>query len=265
MNKKIWVYILSAIFFVSMAVLGVSTVYRVDTVTVNAIVVSDVAKKDAEELQYRLSEVYERNSIFFVDDEPTKEIMTGFSHFRLISFRKVYPNRLVVEVKEDTELFAVPVMDGSGNYYILGPDGLVLGVRDSYVNRLDGANNLLLTGLSVTGEKDGALIGDEYLSTLIEFCQKASEVLGGIRCNVISVEVIRMTTSVEETVFRINTREGVRIYIGYPKSNTEEKAQVAFEKYLSLSPEKRIKGRIAVSDKLGEVIVSYAEKDDFFL
>ena len=258
MSKKLWVFILSAIFVLSAIILGVTTVYRVDTVTVNATVVSDDAKEAAEELQQRLANAYNKNSIFFADAKEAQDIIKEFPNFRLISFKKSFPNRLIIEAKEDTELYAVPLADGSNSYYILDPSGIVLGVRDSYVNRLDGENNLLITGLTVTGEKDGRVVGDDYISSLITFCQKASEILDGIRRN-----VIRMTSSVEETFFRVNMREGVKIYIGYPMVMAEEKAEAAFEKYLSLSPEKRMKGRIAVSNIEGEIIESYAEKDDF--
>lgn len=263
MNKKFWVYILTAVIFLSTVLLGVSTVYRVDTVTVNVVAVSDAAKTEAEELQNRLYEAYNKRNILFVNDEKTKEIMADYPQFRFVSFEKSFPNRVTVEAREDAEMYAVSAGDVNGGYYILGPNGVVLGVRDSYVNRLDGENNVLLTGLTITGVENGFLMGDAYMSSLITFCQQASEILGGLRGNVISVEVVRLTSKEEDTLFRVNTREGVKIYVGLPKDKTAEKAKLAFEKYLSLSPEKRIKGRIAVLGISDELLVSYAEKDEF--
>ena len=263
MNKKIWVYILTAVFFLSATLLGVTAVYRVDTVTVKASVVSDIAKAEADELQQRLYEEYNKDSIFFADAKEAKKILSQFPNFRLVSFKKSFPNRLIVSVKEATEVFAVPVVGDANRYYILGPEGKVLAVRDSYANSLDGESNILISGLLNVSEKNGRLEGDEYISSLMTFCQTATDMLGELRRNVASIEVLRMTSTMDETVFRINTREGVKIYVGYPRKLTEKKAMEAFEKYLSLSAEQRMKGRIAVSDKSGEIIISYAEKDDF--
>ena len=93
--------------------------------------------------------------------------------------------------------------------------------------------------------------------------RNASETLGGVRRNAMLVEVIRMTSSAEESIIRITMREGVKLYIGNLSVLTEEKANAAFNKYLSLSDEERLTGCIAVSDRAGEVIISYAEKDEF--
>ncbi len=266
MSKKFWVYILTAIFFLSATVLGVTSVYRVDTVTLSAEVVSEEARQEAEELQQRLLEAYERNSMFSVEDKEAKEIIAQFPYFRFLSFEKSYPNRIIIKAMEDAEVFAVPMSTSSTsspeNYYILNIDGVVLGTRTSYENRLDGENNILVKGLTATGEKGKVLSGDAYIPALVTFCQKATEILGGLRRNVLSIEVVCMTSSSEETVFCFYMREGVKIYVGYPMVKTEEKAQIAIEKYLSLSAEKKAGGRIAVSDNHGELVLSYAEKDN---
>lgn len=260
-KKTIWIIVLTAVIFVSMATLGITSVYRVDTVTLNASVISEEANMEAALLQTRLEEAYDKRSSFGVDKAEAEKILADFPHFRLTGFEKSYPNRIIVSVTEDAEVYAVPV--GEGNYYILGADGMVLGIRDSYINRLDGAANVFLNGLQVSGDKGMQLSGDECLEPLLEFCQKASKTLSGLRRNVISVDVIRNTSVLEEALFKVSMREGVKIYIGNPTQLTEEKARLAMEKYLSLSDEDRLIGRIAVSDRDGDVIVSYSKKDDF--
>jgi hypothetical protein len=60
-----------------------------------------------------------------------------------------------------------------------------------------------------------------------------------------------------------SVREGVKIYFHNPEALTEQKAQKAIEKYLSLSEKERMMGRIAVMDVEGSVLVDYAEKDEF--
>ena len=72
-----------------------------------------------------------------------------------------------------------------------------------------------------------------------------------------------MTSDAEETFFRLTMREGVRIYVGNPYVMTTEKAQAVIEKYLSLTDSERLTGRVAVSERAGELVIGYAEKDDF--
>ncbi len=260
-KKTIWVIVLTAVIFLSLSTLGITSVYRVDTVTLNASVVSETANTEIEQLWNRLEEAYDKKSSFTVDKTEAEKILADFPHFRLTGFEKAYPNRIIISVTEDAEVYAVSA--GEGKYYILGADGMVLGIRDSYVNRLDGADNLLFKGLTVSGSKGSLLGGDECLAALLEFCDGASEALSGIRRNVVCVEVVRNTSLIEDALFKVTMREGVNIYIGNPTVMPKEKARAAMEKYLSLSDEHKLQGRIAVSEKDGQVIASYAEKDEF--
>ena len=50
MSKKIAVIVLSALVFVSIVVLGVTSVYRIDEITLNSLVVTEIAKTESEEL-----------------------------------------------------------------------------------------------------------------------------------------------------------------------------------------------------------------------
>ena len=262
MSKKFWVLILSGILFLSVAILGVTSVYRVDTVTVEAAIVSEAAREEAQALQLELSEAYVKESMFSVKDNEAKEIIAQFPYFRMVSFKKSYPNRIVIEIAEDEEVFAVPTANND-EYYILGLDGVVLGIRENYVNRLDNQENILVTGLTASGTRGEVLKGDAFISPLVAFGKNFSQLLGGIRRNVVSIEIISITASMEEALFRITMREGVRIYISNPSSMMEEKSQAAYEKYVSLSAEQRMSGRISIVEMNGELIVSYAQKDVF--
>ncbi len=258
-KKYVLVIVLTALILLSVAVLGVSTVYRVNTVAVRAPVVSEAAKAEAEALQKKLTAAYEKQSIFSANDELAKEIVAQFPYFNVTGFEKKYPNRLVVEVTEEAEFYAVEAENG--RYYILSIDGTVLEIRENYKNRSDNADNLLLAGLAATGEKGEALSGDGCLTTLFPFLEKVSELFGGIRRNILSVTVLRPASAEEETVFKLTTREGVNIYVRNPSVLTEQKAELAIEKYTALSAKQKLKGMLIVSDVLGEVIYDYHQTD----
>lgn len=258
MRKKFWVILLTAIFFLTGAVLGVSVVYRVDLVTLEASLVSEEADAEAEILQDRLEEVYEKKSIFFAGDAEAKEVMKDFPYFRITGFEKSYPNRLIIKITEDAEIYAVERAEQG--YYILGEDGMVLGVRDTHINPLTGAESVLIKGVTVTGENGAVPTGDEHFDGALALCKKLSALFGGIRSNIVSVEVFSRTP---ETIYRVTTREGVKIYFGAPTEQMEEKAEAAVNKYLSLTNEEKLSGRIVVSETAGRIFTSYAVKDEF--
>lgn len=257
-QKKFWVMLLTAIIFLSVAVLGVSAVYRVDRVTLEASVVSDEAKIEADALQKKLEEAYDTASIFFVGDAQAKKVLKEFPYFRLTGFEKSYPNRVIVKIIEDAEIYAVE--KGNGEYYILGEDGGVLAVRDSYINPLTGSENVLLKGVSVQGEYGSIPVGDSYFPSMLTLCKELSSLLGGIRSNVVSVEVYLKTP---EVIYRVKMREGINLYVGAPAEHTAEKAKAAIDKYLSLSNEEKLSGRIVVSEMGGRIFADYAKKDEF--
>ncbi len=258
MQKRFWVIVLSAIIFLSGAVLGVSAVYRVDKVTVEASLVSKEAEIEAQALQKRLEEAYDKDSIFLASDREARNVLEEFPYFRLIGFEKAHPNRLIVKIIEDAEVYAVETHDIG--YYILGEDGTVLGVRDTHINTLNGAENVQIKGISVTGKNGSIPTGDEQFPTVLTLCKEFSSLLGGIRSNVVSVEVIRREP---DTIYRITMREGVNLYFGEPSEKLKEKVEAAVAKYMSLTNEEKLTGRIVVSELREEIFTSYAAKDEF--
>ncbi|HIU58588.1 MAG TPA: FtsQ-type POTRA domain-containing protein, partial [Candidatus Scatosoma pullistercoris] len=217
-KRSIITILLTILVFSAAVVLGVSSVYRVNAVTLEVSVISEVAEEEADSLQKKLLSRYQSESIFFVDEQAAEEEFAAFPYFRMVSFRKQYPNRLVIEATEDAEMFAVE--KGDGNYYILGPDGTILGVRGDTANRSDGAENILVTGLSATGNRGEILTGDECIRPLIDFCAEADSRLNGLRSNLVSVEVMKPTSSSADISFCLVLREGVKAYVRNPLNLT---------------------------------------------
>ena len=272
-KRSIITILLTILVFSAAVVLGVSSVYRVNAVTLEVSVISEVAEEEADSLQEKLLSRYQSESIFFVDERAAEEEFAAFPYFRMVSFRKQYPNRLVISASEDAEVFAAAREDGS--YYILGGDGTILGIREDSSNRSDGGANVVVTGLSASGEKGEVLGGDGCIPALLSFCRAADSLLNGLRSNVVSVEVVRPTSSSEDMYFCLSMREGVKIYVHNPENLTAAKAERALGFYLGTLPDrpeesgdrqewmtdaKRLGGRIIVTDDAydGEnVLVSY--------
>ena len=267
--KKFLVILLTSLVFLAGAVLGVATVYRVDEICVEASTISDEAEAEAQDLQARLVAAYEKQSIFSAEATLAEEIIADFPYFRMSQFEKAYPNRIVVHVTEDVEVYAIE--NGAGQYYILGGDGTVLGIRDEYSNRSDEtgkSNNLLVTGVSVTGQKGEIIRGDENVTSLLSFCQKVDGLLNGIRRNITAIELKKGGSSQETILLKLSTFEGVTIYINNPSVQTERKAEIAVNEYLGtgnvgLTDLQRTCGMllVTVSDTTGDVQTTYHDKD----
>lgn len=258
-KRNVIAIILTAIIFIAAAVLGVTSVYRVSAVTLDVSVISEAAKTEADELQKKLLERFDRESIFSVGEKAVEEEFAAFPYFRMTSFKKAYPNRLIVGAAEDAEVFAVEKADG---YYILAADGTILGEREDCSNRSDGADNVLLSGISASGVRGEALGGDGSIPYLLRFCSTVSLLLDGLRSNIQSIEVVRPTSSEKDINFCLRLREGVVAYIYNPYNLTEKKASAFVSLYLSLKDEEKLGGRIAVTDdgkNPDEVLSSYSK------
>ena len=256
--KKLWVILLTVLVFISGSVLGISSVYRVDTVTLKTNLVSQEAKQEAEALQVRLETAYADDSIFFADNTKALEIIKEYPYFRVSAFEKEYPNRLVIEVTENAETYAVEKSDGG--YYILSSDGTVLAIRDTHVNPLNSEVNVIFKGLNVSGNVGGKIGGDECMESVLNLSESISKRLGGIRRNVVSVEVFARAP---ETIFCFTMKEGVKIYIGSPSVAVEEKAKKAIDEYMALSNAQKLSGKLVILDGDDGILAIYSAKVDF--
>ena len=261
--KKIITIILTALVFLSAAILGVSTVYRVDNVRVDITALSTEGDAESDALQKRLQQAYYKQGIFFAEQTEAEAALEDFPYLRLVSFKKEYPNLLVITVAEDAEVYATPKDSSNSAYYILNADGVILGERATYVNRVDAhlpAYNILLTA-----QRSGAsLTGEECIELFFPFCQKLSALLGDkIRANVKSIESVSPTTQGAQSFYRITMVEGVKIYLFNPTENIEMKAAKAVEKYFALTDAQKMTGRIAVTEDGSSLRLDYSEWDGF--
>lgn len=258
LKKKLIVIALTVLVFLSAVVLGVATVFRVHSVTVVSSVVSDEAKAEAQELKNRLQEVYDKDSIFFADDEDAKKVLEEFPYFRITSFEKDYPNRIIIKVTEDAEVYAAET--GEGDYYILGVDGTVLERRESHLNRMEGKTNVILKGLeNVKGEKGKLLSNSETFKALLIFCDQMHTDLNGLQDNVKSVQL-----HATDDKYRVEMSEGVIIYVDQASVLTLEKAKKAMETYKGLNDPQKVKGQVFVAykDDAG-ITATYSSEDTF--
>ncbi len=250
MHKRTLTILLTALLFLSAAVLGVTSVFRVDSVSVQVTAISAEGERYADELQGKLSTLYKHDSTFFTKESKAKKLLAEYPYLQLSEFKKSYPSKLFFVFVEDEEGYAVA--KGDGGYYILGKSG---GVLDERAELSDGnLQNVLVKGVFPTGVKNGKLTGDGTLESLLALCQAFDKALGEIRENIRSIE----ETQIErEKAYLLHTREGVELRVYNPTELVEKKAKAVVEKYLSLTDEQRSSGYIEVRDGGEEVFALY--------
>lgn len=258
MQKKILTVFLTVVLFLAAVFLGGATVFRVDDVALVVTVVSQQTKTETDTLREEILALYEKDSIFSVEEAELDKVLKDYPHLRVTGFEKSYPNKIIVTLLEEEESYAVTRAEGG--FYILGASGVVLDIRNTNTNRLDKKANVVLDGLTVSGKKGEALAGDDCWASIFALCNAMDEKLGGIRSNVVSVEVLSREP---ETFYVVTMREGVKIYISNPDAMTKEKAEKSMDAYMALSNEERMTGRLTVRDADDEVLVGYSPKDEF--
>ena len=251
--KKIITIVLTAMLFISAVALGVNSVYRVSEVALEVNFVSEEAKQEAEELEARLQTVYEKRSIFEVSLEDSESVFAQFAYFRLTDFKKEFPNKIVVEATEDAEFFAV-AKQATDEYYILGLDGTILSVRESASNRSDGAPNILIEGIEISGEQ-GKICTSEKMRKLLPFLKELSARMDGLRANITKIEYTVYGGNVEQYNFKM--REGVTLMLQKADEFVEEKASKVAEKYASLEDRELLGGYLYATNSAEKATVVY--------
>ncbi|MBQ9729390.1 MAG: hypothetical protein IJV80_01105 [Clostridia bacterium] len=258
-NKKLIVIVLTVVIFLTAALLGFTTVYRIDGVNLQISLYSDEAKAEGAQLEEKLNGLYVGENLVFASPEAAEEVFADYPYFRMAEFKKEYPNKLVIVAKEDVEVYA---FESGSQYYIVGLDGTILGVRDNPVNRSDGGNNVLVKGVTVSGQKGEKISGDDCLNALIEAGQAISACVDGVRSNFTEIRVEKPTSDPSQTIFRIKTRETVNLYIRNPYSKTQEKATAIVTAYLGLEDGQRLCGMLLADEGTdGTVLAKHYNSD----
>lgn len=246
--KKTITILLTALLFCAFSALGVDSVFRVDEVALEINAVSEEAQVEATSLKEELLSVYKRNSIFSAKASDAEEVFADFPYFRLTDFSKAYPNKLVVEVTEDAEVFALQSED---EYFILGLDGTILSKRANPNNRSDGQENVLLEGLIAIGEK-GNICQDGNLQKALPLLNVLSNRFNGLRSNLTKI-VYTKSGSIE--IYTFYMREGLKIDVSRMDEFTVEKGEAIADKYLSMSDAERLSGWLVVTTNASNKVV----------
>lgn len=159
-------------------------------------------------------EKYENKNIVFLNSKTVaSKIEQSSSYVKVLSVKKVFPNKLKVVIEEREELFCIQYND---EYFALDSELKVLSKKQSNQNNVDGYKNLLFKFNIADFDENSLSVNktlnfyDNEISSIIN---ALSEKISARRLNVSSVEFISgsLGASVKRLVFTMT--EGVKITI----------------------------------------------------
>ena len=232
----------------------------------------------AKSIQDRLEDEYRGKSYLFFKEADVTAIVAEESggYMEVTSFSKRFPNKVSVSVREKPETFAFRLGSGEETrYVVVADDGTVLAVRGSLASNVGGSNvEILGFDFALPAVGDAFAVSDNQapayasLQTVFSVMQKK---LGSFRDNIVSVEYAAAQPGIEysPSLFKIQTREGVRIVILMPETDMDTKIRAAIDVYQgtgdyttdgggTISDEDRTRGSIVV---YASGTVAYTERD----
>lgn len=251
--RKIGILIIAVIMVAAIAV-GICVIYAVRNVNVTFSSYSDdeensnskiIAIKEAvlEKVRGRvISSVNEEDVAYCLADD--------YGDYYLESFEKVYPCTINITVQQRREVFAV--FDGR-NYSVYDDSGKFLRVSESNVNPCDNSPNLIIDGVK----------GEDEIKEVADVCaifKSCTENGFSLRTLVEKVTLYKSQATTSFDVITFKLRCGLSIEIWDYSKFTYEKISKAYEEFVSLSPEQKLKGSIISRiDEDGNFYAGYSE------
>ena len=222
---------------------ALNAMFTVTRVEVNWLTCSEAGESEAIALQKKLEDKFVGKSTTFLKLDDVKTAVEENPCFEMISSKKNFPQKVVLEVVERREVFAF--RRESGSYAVLDANGRYLYDREQNVNRT-GGENVLLEGFALSAEVPGESVSGEYFAEIAALTNAFAQRYDNVCANVLSVTLKQH--AMEGDYFRIVMREGVYFDIYTPKNKTEAKVAAALEKYASLSYEEKLYGCFDLMD-----------------
>lgn len=244
------VILLIAVVLLASVVIGAGVVLSVRNV--NVTLISSSLEVDGAEARAEIAKYKEKisrkvkGSLMFSVGEGSLEGVIDENVYEIEGFQKLYPCTLNVTIRERRETFATALTEGG--YSVYDENGKYISYKETNVNGLDGAPNLLLEG----AENDKEL--QALVSVSKEF-KTAFKSLRGIAQKAVLTKA-RVQTEKDKITFYLHGGLKIELLDCFVSAN--EKLTAASSVYSSLAAEKRLKGTIYCSLSEGAASAIYS-------
>ena len=242
MRSKKFVVVYAIVLFLIVFLIAFNSVCSITQIDVKFDVSSGEAKEQAEKIQNELDGFLKKNYLFF-DTERIEDIFKREenSHFRLLSVKKHFPNKISVEVCEKYEHYAFYDAD-SEKYYITDDSLEIITVKESATNNLSG-NNIAVSGYTLTGVSVGEKLSvakgqEKYFDGLTSLLSYFEKNVQDLRANIQSVEFFSQGAA------SFQMQEGVKLYFTDISKYSDALAEKVLNTYLGLEDNEKTYGVI---------------------
>ncbi len=240
------VVLIFGIVFVAALVICVGRIFAVKNVNVNLITYENDCTESYAQIKDTLKK-YKGSSLLFLSEDDIAKSVSG-SNYVVTSCEKKFPCTINVTLKERLEVFAVSV---GGIYSMYDNDGIYLRSAENNENDIDGAENVLLTGIAV-----------EQLPSIAGIAMSFKDTFGGLRSIVTSINIdSRPNIEGYSDKLIFNMRCGLIIQIDDYKDNSFEKITASYKKFCLLSDRQKMSGTIRgyrMGDEIGIINADYS-------
>lgn len=246
MKSKKLIVILCVLAFLTVLIVINSTLFTLQTVSVNWLTTKYVLDIDSVK-DYDLTDKIELGgSIFLVQkDEITSELEKSFPYLRVVSIETKFPNKIVLHTAERESLYAIGL--GENEFAILDELGKVLQIS-TYESIFEGTGAdlgtrpILINFESVpANDKDfviGEEIGSEYIKYIVKSLSYSLRETSYIPATSKGVlKSINIVSDGKTSYVSIQTRNGMILNINEFENYTTDKLMLAFERYNTLHNE----------------------------
>lgn len=264
-KRAILTTVVSFVLLAAVVIAGLNAIFTVSGVRSSLSAYSAEGEREAYELQEEL-DGFVGKSLTFLDLNEIEETVKKYPCFRVEEIKKRYPDEVELSVRERREVFAYQTHEGK--YAVLDEEVTYIYEKDTIKNRVSGDNVKLLGFRFNLGEQ----ITGDYYPELVEVYRELQAVLGEVRANLVSVDLVYPTDATQTRLhyFRLTMREGVRLILEDPLNNAGEKARLAAELYagvgdhdesLFLGDAEKVGGELRIYIINGKVTSDYRTTD----
>lgn len=233
--RKIASLIITVVIIASVAI-GVGMIFAVRNVNITLqsyLYDSKEAENEISEYKSVILGELRGKIIAFVNPEDVENAIEG-SKYSLVSFEKLYPCTLNVEICERKEKY---VIEDDGRYLIYDDNGAYLrtaNTQEEAYNPLDNAPNVVITG-AVTGEE---------IELVADLGELFNDNFAPLRSTVESITFKKSGSQSDSSRVIFNLRCGICIEIQNCEVRASEKISKAYACFTHLSGEEKLSGKI---------------------
>ncbi len=257
--KRVLIFV-TILFFITVLIFSSSMLFSVNEIEVKGSTISN-SNEDVLSKTEEVVTLYKgKNYVFINENKISKEIEASSPYVKVVSVKKIFPNKIVVEVKERKEALCLVY---NSTYYTLDEELVILKVENENKNNVDGLKNVELN-LNVADFDEAELKAGNVLNIYDKNAfNYLKESVAKFLENRQNLESVTLEVKRDGTMYNRLTllmREGVKFNIQKANDQTLLKLDKAFEFYKNLTMPNGNKGEgeyfVYVMESSKEIVVT---------